>query len=337
MKKIFSIVVCALVVLSFFNINIGASEQTSLLDGLTYYYSFDDSSNVGKDDSGNGNDLIELDDIGGGNENKISDVFGNYASFDGFMNYAQVPDGIFETNNKDITISFWVYVKEFIDFTRFFDFGAGDMYFAAIAYPMSVEGSENDGRIEAVITRTGWIGSDFSSAYNDAATMKSNTWQHITVTIKDMNMTVYVDGVEAASCENKFEVGEIEESEQNYLGKSRYGQDPILNGYMDDFRIYSRALSTDEIAELASGKAPKPEINVPDPTQTATPADTPTQPQTEKTPAQTTEAATQTTMQANEPSSEDSSSIVIYIVLAVIAAAVIGGIVFIVMKRKKQV
>jgi hypothetical protein len=35
---------------------------------------------------------------------------------------------------------------------------------------------------------------------------------------------------------------------QNYIGKSQFGSDPYLNGAVDDFRIYSRALSASEIA-----------------------------------------------------------------------------------------
>ncbi|MNC65700.1 hypothetical protein D3C75_1160160 [compost metagenome] len=39
---------------------------------------------------------------------------------------------------------------------------------------------------------------------------------------------------------------------QNYIGKSQYG-DPNLDGAVDDFIIYSRALSASEITSLFNG------------------------------------------------------------------------------------
>ena len=39
---------------------------------------------------------------------------------------------------------------------------------------------------------------------------------------------------------------------QNYIGKSQYSADPNLKGLVDEFKIFSRALSATEIAALAS-------------------------------------------------------------------------------------
>jgi hypothetical protein len=39
---------------------------------------------------------------------------------------------------------------------------------------------------------------------------------------------------------------------QNWIGRSQYSSDPYLNGYVDDFRIYTRALTASEIAALAA-------------------------------------------------------------------------------------
>ena len=33
----------------------------------------------------------------------------------------------------------------------------------------------------------------------------------------------------------------------NYIGKSQFAGDPLFNGLIDEFRIYNRALSADEI------------------------------------------------------------------------------------------
>ena len=42
---------------------------------------------------------------------------------------------------------------------------------------------------------------------------------------------------------------------QNWIGRSQYSADPYLDGRVDDFRIYNRALSSSEVSALASGGA----------------------------------------------------------------------------------
>ncbi|HSB02319.1 MAG TPA: LamG-like jellyroll fold domain-containing protein [Anaerolineales bacterium] len=37
---------------------------------------------------------------------------------------------------------------------------------------------------------------------------------------------------------------------QNWIGRSEYSSDPYLNGAIDEFRIYSRALSAAEVLAL---------------------------------------------------------------------------------------
>jgi len=36
----------------------------------------------------------------------------------------------------------------------------------------------------------------------------------------------------------------------NWIGRSQFAVDPFFDGFIDDFRIYSRALSATEIAAL---------------------------------------------------------------------------------------
>jgi hypothetical protein len=39
---------------------------------------------------------------------------------------------------------------------------------------------------------------------------------------------------------------------QNWIGRSQFSTDPYLNGRVDDFRIYNKALTAGEIAILAA-------------------------------------------------------------------------------------
>jgi uncharacterized protein len=39
----------------------------------------------------------------------------------------------------------------------------------------------------------------------------------------------------------------------NYIGRSQFSDDPYLDANIDEFRVYNRALSPDEIQALANG------------------------------------------------------------------------------------
>jgi hypothetical protein len=42
------------------------------------------------------------------------------------------------------------------------------------------------------------------------------------------------------------------DTNQNWIGRSVYAADPYLTGQVDDFRLYSGALTSDEVAGLAA-------------------------------------------------------------------------------------
>ena len=55
-------------------------------------------------------------------------------------------------------------------------------------------------------------------------------------------------------------------TENNYIGRSQWDHDPYLNGQVDEFFIFNRAISTSEVADLAN-----PQEITPEPTDTPTP------------------------------------------------------------------
>jgi hypothetical protein len=64
--------------------------------------------------------------------------------------------------------------------------------------------------------------------------------------------TLYVNGVAVGTNPNMdFPPYQIGRTDQNWIGRSQYPNDPFLNGKVDDFRIYDGALSAEEIAALA--------------------------------------------------------------------------------------
>lgn len=91
---------------------------------------------------------------------------------------------------------------------------------------------------------------------NDAAkpaVVLDGDWHHITGVYKrsgnDLTIETYVDGVLVGS--STATVGDISANSTLYFGQ--YMPQPGLNGSLDDVRIYDRALSPSEVANLAGG------------------------------------------------------------------------------------
>ena len=67
-------------------------------------------------------------------------------------------------------------------------------------------------------------------------------------------MRLYVDGAQVgASTAMTLRPADLGNTPKNYLGRSQWPADPYLDGAIDEFRVYDRALAPDEIQALASG------------------------------------------------------------------------------------
>src|SRR5699024_2998307 len=81
-------------------------------------------------------------------------------------------------------------------------------------------------------------------------------WSLVTITVADDQATMYIDGAPVASNDSLTTVpADLGITDQNWIGKSQYGADPAFDGAVDDFAIYSRALSSEEVAAMATGES----------------------------------------------------------------------------------
>jgi hypothetical protein len=63
---------------------------------------------------------------------------------------------------------------------------------------------------------------------------------------------LYVDGAEVGSNANlTLRPADLGVTPNNYLGRSQFDEDPYFDGAIDEFRVYSRALSATEVRILA--------------------------------------------------------------------------------------
>ena len=77
-------------------------------------------------------------------------------------------------------------------------------------------------------------------------------WHHVAVTLNGATGTLFVDGVQVGqNTAMTLKPSDMGSTTQNWIGRSQFSSDPYLNGKVDDFRIYNRALTVSEIAALA--------------------------------------------------------------------------------------
>jgi concanavalin A-like lectin/glucanase superfamily protein len=146
----------------------------------------------------------------------------------------------------NFTISAWVKPSQNTAWSRVFDFGTGtnDYMFLTL--------SANGGPIRFAITSSGGGG---EQQINGTGTLPLNTWSHVAVTLSGTTGTLYVNGTPVGTNTNMtLNPAALGATTQDWIGRSQYPADPYFNGSIDDFQVYSRALTAAEVAALAGGQ-----------------------------------------------------------------------------------
>jgi hypothetical protein len=174
---------------------------------------------------------------------------GSGISFDGTNDYVSVPSSTSLDMTNKATVSAWIYPTNFADYRTMMIRinGGGTQY-----YGMSLNAS---GALICQFT---------PGSLTSSSLMTLNAWNHVACTYDGATIIAYINGQSAGSSSASGNIGT-----PTTLG---IGYDPVNGRYfagkMDDVRIYNRALSSTEVAQI---KAPAPT-----PTATATPTNTPT-------------------------------------------------------------
>jgi hypothetical protein len=210
--------------------------------GLVAYYKFDgdfkDSSVNKNDGEPNGASII------------TNPTRGQAASFDGINDYVRIPIGSVINSLTSSTFATWTnFSNAGGAWQRIFDFGKDPNVYMFLS-----PRTGTNGPMRFTITTQG---NTAQSQLNAPSTLATG-WHHVAVVINGVSKTMQLclDGVVVTSATTTLLPTNLGNTTNNWLGRSQYAADAYLNGYLDDFRIYNRALSQGEVAWLA-GKTTK--------------------------------------------------------------------------------
>jgi hypothetical protein len=165
-------------------------------------------------------------------------IIGKSAYFSN-SSYASLPEGIM-SDMTDFTISTWVKPDTVSTWARVFDFGTGTSKYMFLTL-------SNGSNTVFAITNNG---SGSEQKITAPIAFSADKWTHIAITKSGNTAIMYADGVEVGRNESMtLSPSSLGSTDKNYLAKSQY-DDPYFEGCIDDFRIYSTALSADEIVDI---------------------------------------------------------------------------------------
>ncbi|MFC7535140.1 family 43 glycosylhydrolase [Actinoplanes sp. GCM10030250] len=212
-------------------------------DGLVLRYRLDETAGaVAADSSGNGRDGAVQGTPGWSGAQGLA--------FNGTSTYVKVPDNVL-SGLDEITVAFDVKIDP-AQATPYFLYGFGNTD-ASTGYGNGYLFATGNG-LRNSVSLSNWTGEQ-NTRPADGHNLGRGMWKHIAYTQTGTTGTLYEDGVAVAtSTAISIPPGAIGggTTTANYFGRSLYNGDRYFQGRMRDLRVYDRALSTGEAAELAA-------------------------------------------------------------------------------------
>ncbi|WP_329371509.1 LamG-like jellyroll fold domain-containing protein [Streptomyces sp. NBC_01483] len=203
------------------------------------WHRFDETSGTAAADAtGNGRAAQ----LAGGATWTAAGFSGGAVALDGTDGHVHLSDGLL-AGAAAYTLATWVRLDGRPGvWSRVFDLGTG------VTANMFLTPRSGDGTLRYAIT----AGGAGAEQRIDAAPLPTDRWVHVAVAYGGGTAVLYVDGQESGrntqvTVEPRYFGNHIR---AGYLGRSQYA-DPYLRGTVDDFRVYGKTLTAEEVAALA--------------------------------------------------------------------------------------
>jgi hypothetical protein len=179
-------------------------------------------------------------------EGTAEGVIGNAVALDGEDDYIQLQDGLLE-GIGDFTVTGWIYQESRNKWGRFFDFGINNSeYFHFTPYM-------DDTYTSCFITTRDGYATKHKICAN---ALPEKEWSHVAITVSGHDLVLYIDGKQFNTTQVKWNPYQmqLDDTARYFLGRSQNEGEGVdrLHGRIDDFRVYSGALTASEIASLAT-------------------------------------------------------------------------------------
>ncbi|MFE4628965.1 beta-L-arabinofuranosidase domain-containing protein [Streptomyces mirabilis] len=167
---------------------------------------------------------------------------GGAVALDGTDGYVRLADDLL-SGAAVYTLATWVRLDGQPGvWSRVFDLGTG------VTANMFLTPLSGDGTLRYAIT----AGGAGAEQRIDSAPLPTDRWVHVAVTYGGGTAVLYVDGQEVGrnaqvTVDPRYFGNHVR---AGYLGRSQYA-DPFLRGAVDDFRVYGKTLTAEEVAALA--------------------------------------------------------------------------------------
>lgn len=218
--------------------------------GLVAFYPCEQASGtLLPDSSGKGNDGTLVTGSGGASgyafaAGKVGNALDLLVAHKG---YVTVPSALL-ANACEATVAAWVYLNTETNWQRIFDFGKDTNVYMFLATQNSLTG------VLRFAISTAGNSASHEQHIDGTAALPTGAWHHVAVVLGAAGGVLYLDGVQVgANASMTLRPADLGIVPNAYIGKSQFSADPYLDGNVDEFRVYDRALSATEIGTLAGG------------------------------------------------------------------------------------